>query len=228
MRLLVVEDDPAFRKITAIALEDAGVEHALAEDGEHGLRLLTETPPGHFDLVLLDVDMPGMTGWELLMEIREKGDEVPVIFVTGSTQPPDRVRGLHMGADDYVNKPVNFDELLARVDAVLRRRRSLPTLEFGDLRMDLARRKVERGARDVELSPREYDLLFALVEADGEPLSRERLLREVWGLDFDPETNVVDVHIGRLRKKLAGSGHALIETVRGQGYRAVRDGAAKA
>jgi len=119
-------------------------------------------------------------------------------------------------------KPVEYDELLARLDAVVRRRRSLPTIDYGDLRMDLARRRARRGDAPLELSPREYDLLMALVQADGEPLSREELLRDVWDMKFDPGTNVVDVHIGRVRKKLNRLGPSMIETVRGRGYRAVR------
>lgn len=222
VRILVVDDDAAFRRFTTIALEEAGIEFEAAEDGDEGLAILQRRATGYFDAVLLDVEMPVRTGWDLLFQVREAGNEVPVIFITGRTAVEDRVKGLKLGADDYISKPVEYEELLARVDAVLRRRQSLPTIDYGDLSMDLARRRVTRAGATLELSPREYDLLLALVRAHGEPLSRAQLLLEVWDMDFDPETNVVDVHIGRVRKKLNRLGPTLIETVRGRGYRALR------
>ncbi len=222
MRALIVDDDSRFRRVTAIALEEAGFEYEDVADGESALAVLEERAPGHFDVVLLDIEMPGLSGWDLLLAIRETGRETPVIFVTGRETVQERVRGLRSGADDYLVKPVEYEELVARVDAVVRRRRSLPTIHWEDLSLDLARRVVERAGSPVELSPREYDLLFALVQADGEPRSRQALLCEVWDMDFDTETNVIDVHIGRLRKKLNRLGTSLIETVRGEGYRMIR------
>lgn len=219
MKVLLVDDDPQFRRFTTIALQEAGIEYSAATDGEEGLRLLGEAPPGSFDLVLLDVQMPGASGWELLERIRANGDETPVVYVTSHDELQDRVRGLRLGADDYISKPVEYEELIARLEAVVRRRQSMPSITYGELHVDLARRRIERGGRAIDLSPREFDLLLALVRSRGEVVTRTTLLREVWDMDFDPETNVVDVHIGRLRKKVDARGTALIETVRGQGYR---------
>jgi len=222
MRILVVDDDPKFRKFTTLALETAGIDYAVAEDGVHGLLALEDSSTGHFDAVLLDIEMPVASGWDLLYAIREKGSEIPVMFVTGRADVADRVKGLRMGADDYITKPVEYEELVARIEAVLRARQSMPVLHFGNLSMDLGTRKVIRGGAPVELSPREYDLLLRIVQADGQPVSRKTLLRDVWNMDFDPETNVVDVHVGRVRRKLNRTGPSMIETVRGEGYRAIR------
>jgi DNA-binding response OmpR family regulator len=218
MRLLLVDDDPKFRSYVSSGLEESGIECATAGDGESALTLLKSDPRG-FDLILLDVMMPAKTGWELLMELREQGREMPVIFVTARDAVEERVKGLRLGADDYVIKPFAFSELLARVEAVIRRRQALPPIEAFDVKMDLARRQVQRGGKSVDLSPREFDLLLALVRAGGRVLTRSQLLHDVWGIDFDPGTNVVDVHIGRLRRKLDRHGPPLIHTVRGEGYR---------
>jgi len=215
VKVLIVDDDAEFREFTTVAMTSAGISYDAAEDVEGALALMREKT---FDLILLDVRMPGASGMSLLMQIREAGNETPVIFVTGAGDVDDRVKGLTMGADDYIVKPVAYDELIARMEAVLRRRRSLAPIEFGDLALDLARRKVERAGQPINLSPREYDLLFALVSAKGEVISRKELMRDVWNMDFDPGTNVLDVHIGRLRKKLDRQGRPLIKTVRGQGY----------
>ncbi len=222
MRVLVVDDDAEFRKLMTIALDGAGIEWKAAEDAEGGLRVLQESQDGDFDVVLLDVQMPGATGWDLLYEVRRAGNEVPVVFVTGEDGADEKVKGLKLGADDYVTKPVLFDELIARLEAVVRRRRSLAPVRFGDLQIDLARRRVSRNDQPVHLSPREFDLMLALVLAEGAVKSRAELLLEVWGLDFDPGTNVLDVHLGRMRRKLDRHGRPLVETVRGEGYRAIR------
>ena len=219
MKVLLVDDDLKFRKFTSIALEEAGYSYEVASNGEEGLEKLQAAAPGTYDLILLDIQMPGSDGWGLLEAIRTSGDETPVVYVTSRDELQDKVKGLRLGADDYVSKPVEYEELIARLEAVVRRRQSLPTVNDGEMCVDLARRKVETGGRPVDLSPREFDLLLALVRAKGEVVSRTTLLREVWDMDFDPETNVVDVHIGRLRKKLDGREGSWIETVRGQGYR---------
>ncbi len=215
MRVLLVDDDADFRAFTKAAMESADIDYQAAEDVAGGLALMRK---GKFDLILLDVRMPGASGISLLMQIREAGNETPVIFVSAAGDVDDRVKGLRLGADDYLVKPIVYDELIARMEAVLRRRQSLAPIQFGDLSLDLARRKVERAGRAVNLSPREYDLLFALVSAKGEVISRQELMRDVWNMDFDPGTNVLDVHIGRLRKKLDRHGRPLIKTVRGKGY----------
>jgi two-component system copper resistance phosphate regulon response regulator CusR len=221
MHVLLVEDDPDFRLVAKHALSRVGIDVETADDAEEGLRFLREHPPGTVDCVLLDVVLPGASGWDLLLQIREEGEEIPVIFVTGQESVAERVRGLRMGADDYLVKPIEFEELAARIEAVLRRRRELADVHFGDLHVDLGRRRVHRSGTRVELSPREYDLLLVLARAGGEVVSRDKILGEVWDLEFDPGTNVLDVHIGRLRKKLDRAGPPLIRTVRGEGYQLV-------
>ena len=218
MRLLVVDDDPKLRSYVCSGLQQSGIETAAAENGEAALELLKVDSKG-FDLILLDVMMPAMSGWELLMDLREQGRETPVIFVTARDSVEERVKGLRLGADDYVIKPFAFNELVARVEVVIRRRRALVPIEVGDLRLDLTRRQATRGGASLELSPREFDLLLALARAEGRTLSRTELLRDVWGIEGEPVTNLVDVHIGRLRRKLDAQGPPLIHTVRGEGYR---------
>lgn len=219
MKLLLVDDDPGFVELLKIGLEDAGHSCAVASNGAAGIQALKDHPSGTFDLILLDVEMPVKTGWELLEELRQNGDEVPVVFVTGRDTPEEKIRGLRLGADDWIVKPIEFGVLLARLEAVARRRNALPSVHFQDLELDLARRKVSRGGARIDLSPKEYDLLYALVRAGGETITREALLLDVWDINFDPGTNVLDVHIGRLRRKLDRHGRPLIDTVRGVGYR---------
>jgi DNA-binding response OmpR family regulator len=218
MRLLVVDDDPKFRSYISTGLAESGIDSVTAGDPAAALEVLRTDKLG-FDLILLDVMMPVKTGWELLVELRQEGRETPVIFVTARDTVEERIKGLKLGADDYVIKPFAFSELLARIEVAVRRRKALPPIEAFDLRLDLVRRQVTRGGKALELSPREFDLLLALVRAGGETLSRSDLLRNVWGIEFDPGTNVVDVHIGRLRRKLDRQGTPLIHTVRGEGYR---------
>jgi DNA-binding response OmpR family regulator len=175
--------------------------------------------PGEFDLVLLDVMLPARSGWELLEDIREQGHETPVIFVSALDAVEERVRGLRMGADDYVVKPFAFDELVARIETVIRRRKALIPVEIGDVKLDLARRRASRAGKVVDVSPREFDLLLALARAEGRVLTRAELLRDVWGIEHEPGTNLVDVHIGRLRRFFNDTATTEIYTVRGQGYR---------
>lgn len=220
-KCLLIDDDEKFLAFAVSALEHAGFEHVAANGAARGLEVLRTSPAGAFDIILLDVSMPDRQGWDVLLEIREFGDETPVIFVTANGSAEDRIRGIRMGAEDYLVKPVHFEELVARVEGAIRRRRELAPFEFGDVRIDLARRKVERNGAAVFLSPREFDLLLALVRAKGSIVSRKQLLHEVWDIDFDPETNVFDVQLGRLRKKIDRHGRVLIETVERQGYRVV-------
>ncbi len=221
MRVLAVDDDPTFRRYLQIGLDSEGVETDVAESGEVAIATLRGKPAGFYDLILLDVEMPSQSGWDLLYDLREAGTETPVIFVTGREDVDDKVKGLGLGADDYVTKPVEISELIARIQAVVRRRENLTPLEYGELRLDLARRRVRRGDNDLELSPREFDLLMTLVKAKGDIVSRQSLLSEVWDMDFDPGTNILDVHIGRLRKKVDRQGRPLIHNERGKGYRVV-------
>jgi two-component system copper resistance phosphate regulon response regulator CusR len=218
MKLLVVDDEVEVRDYVCAVLEDRGIRADTAEDAEQAERLLSESPGGTYDLVLLDASMPGRSGWDLLERMRAAGNEVPVIFITGMQAVEDRIRGLHMGADDYIVKPFEPGELVARVQAVVRRRNALPVLEVGGLRVDLARRIVEREGKRIDMSPREFDLLRALAEKKGRVLSRADLLRTVWGMDFDPGTNVVEVQVARLRRKVEQEGPPLIETRVGEGY----------
>jgi DNA-binding response OmpR family regulator len=218
MRLLIVDDDPKLRNYVCAGLEQSGIEGVSAPDGQSALAILEDDSRG-FDLILLDVMMPEITGWDLLADLRERGRETPVIFVTARDSVEERVRGLRLGADDYVIKPFAFQELIARIEVVIRRRKELPPIEVGDLRLDLARRQARRADKVLDLSPREFDLLLALVRAEGRTLSRTELLRDVWDIAGEPATNLVDVHIGRLRRKLDAHGTSLIHTVRGEGYR---------
>ena len=217
MRVLVVDDDPKLRGTIRRGLEESGMECAAVQDADEAAQVLASGST--YDVLLLDVMLPGRSGWDLLDDLRRSGDETPVIFVTARHEVEERVKGLRLGADDYVVKPFELRELLARIEAVVRRRRSFPVFEAGELRIDLGRRVIERAGARVETSPREFAVLQALVEARGRTLSRAELLERVWGIAFDTGTNVVDVVVARLRRKLGGSAQRAIETVVGEGYR---------
>lgn len=223
MHVLVVDDDTKLREFIRHGLAERGIESTEASDGDEALRIVSETST-RFDVMLLDVMLPAQSGWDLLLNLREAGNETPVIFVSALDAVEERVRGLRMGADDYVVKPFALDELVARIETVVRRRKTLTPIEAGDVRLDLNRRQVFRADQEVDVSPREFDLLLALTQAEGAVLSRSDLLRNVWGMEGEPSTNLVDVHIGRLRRKLDAFGPELIKTVRGQGYRLVPAG----
>lgn len=219
MQALIVDDDPDFRTFCRIALKRGEIEAVETPSAAAALDVLDAEGDGAFDVILLDLEMPGASGHDLLYDVREKGDAMPVIILSGRSQVEERVKGLRGGADDYMVKPIDGDELLARIDAVVRRRNSLAPLEYGDLKFDLAQRRVHRGDAPCHLSPREYDLLLRLARGGGATVKREELLSDVWDLGFDPGTNVLDVHIGRLRKKIDRDGEPSIETIRGVGYR---------
>jgi two-component system OmpR family response regulator len=218
MRVLVVDDDPKLRDYVRAGLTESGYACECAADAEEAVETLRQDVRG-FDVILLDVMLPAMSGWDLLERIRESSRETPVIFVTARDTVEERVKGLKLGAEDYIIKPFAFSELLARIEVVVRRRKALPPIEFRDVRLDLVSRGAVRNGSKIDLSPREFDLLLALVRADGRTLTRADLLRDVWGFEREPETNLVDVHIGRLRRKLDRHGPTLISTVRGEGYR---------
>lgn len=217
MRVLIVDDDPKFRAHLGEGLAAHGIEPSVAASAEVALALLRDAPRP--DLILLDVMLPERTGWELLEELRAGGQETPVIFVTARRDVRDRVRGLHAGADDYIIKPFEFDELLARIHVVVRRRNPQQIVTLGELRLDFDRRTIDRAGVRIEVSPREFDVLRVLVENRGRVVSRSQLLKSVWGIGFDPQTNVVDTVIARLRKRLECGHERLIETVVGSGYR---------
>lgn len=226
MNVLVVDDDPRVLGSTCRLLRGAGMTAEAAEHAEQATESLARHPRAHFDLVLLDVRMPGRSGWDLLTEMRERGDQTPVIFVTGVASAEERAHGLRLGADDYLAKPYSREELLARIEAVSRRRLALPLLRSGGLAIDTGRRTVELFDEAISLSPHEFDLLLALVLAGGHVVSRERLLADVWGLDFDPGTTVLEVTVGRLRRRLGDRGSAFVENVKSRGYRLATPGAA--
>jgi len=219
MHVLIVDDDPKFRGFLSQGLEESGIATEQVESVDDAFETLGQTRDSPFDVILLDVMMPERSGWELLESLRKGGDNTPVIFLTARHEVSERVKGLELGADDYVIKPFDFEELLARIQAVVRRRKASSVLEAGPLRIDLARRIVERDGRRIETSPREFELLHALAERAGATYSRAELLRRVWNMDFDPGTNVVDVLVARLRRKLDVGAPRLIETVVSEGYR---------
>ncbi|MFT5285650.1 MAG: two-component system copper resistance phosphate regulon response regulator CusR [Planctomycetota bacterium] len=220
MKVLAVDDDPKFRSFIRRGLEESGIECATACDTTEALEVIEAASPTGFDLILLDVMMPDRTGWELLEDLRARDINTPVIFLTARHAVAERVKGLRLGADDYVIKPFEFAELLARIDAVMRR--GTPTVkEVADLKLDLSRQAAIRDGHRIELSPREFGVLWALAIADGQPLSRDQLLKDVWEIDFEPGTNVVEVVIARLRRKLERHGSRMINTVTGTGYRLI-------
>jgi two-component system copper resistance phosphate regulon response regulator CusR len=218
MRLLVVDDDPGLRRLLRRALQQSGMDCVAVDSAEGALAEMAGAVPGAFDLILLDVDLPDRPGWEFLEELRHRRNVPPIIVLSARGDVEDRVRGLELGADDYVAKPFEIRELLARIEAVTRRFRA-PFLEVADIRVDPIERTVERGGARVDLSPREFDVLRVLAEASGDVVSRGDLLRAVWGIAFDPGTNIVDVAIARLRRKLEASGPRVIQTAPGEGYR---------
>jgi two-component system alkaline phosphatase synthesis response regulator PhoP len=224
-RILIVDDEPEMVRGLEDNLRFEGYQTLSATDGRRGLALaLSEAP----DLMLLDVMMPGMSGWDVCRQLRAKGLDIPVIMLTARGEEADRVLGLELGADDYVAKPFGLRELLARIRAVLRRpgpRQKFEELAFGDVRVHLRGRQVWKAGREVKLTRKELDLLRYLVEHRGEVITRDRLLDEVWGYDRFPTTRTVDTHILRLRQKFERDPEhpAYIVTAHGQGYRFVGD-----
>jgi DNA-binding response OmpR family regulator len=216
MRILVIEDEPRILGFLKVGLEAEGFTVDGAEDGVFGLALALCEP---YELVVLDLQLPRLDGLRLLEELHRSRPELPVLILSARTDLPTKLRSFELGANDYLSKPFSFDELIARVRVQLRRGGSddASTVRVGGLELDLARRRARVEDRVTDLSDREFRLLYHLVAHAGEVVSRERLLSEVWGYSFDPGSNVVDVCIRRLRKKL-GPGSP-IETVRHAGYR---------
>jgi two-component system copper resistance phosphate regulon response regulator CusR len=220
MRILIVEDERKLADYLRKSLAQHGYVVDVAHDGIDGRHLAVE---GDYDLVLLDVMLPGIDGFGVLGELR-KTKSTPVLMLTARDKIADRVHGLRDGADDYLVKPFSFAELLARVEALLRRggaagRQALTTLQLGDLELDLARRKAQRAGQRLDLTAKEFSLLALLLGRHGEVLSRTVLAEQVWDSNFDSDTNVVDVAIRRLRLKLDDPfPEKLLHTVRGMGY----------
>jgi two-component system, OmpR family, response regulator len=217
MRLLVVEDDAKIASFIVQGLKQAGYAVDHAPDGKTGLALAESTG---YDAAVFDIMLPGLDGLSLVRRLRASRSQIPVLFLSARSAVEDRVKGLESGADDYLTKPFAFSELLARVQALVRRATHAPDatrLVAGDVSLDLVTREVMSAGKSVELQPREFSLLAFLLRHAGHPVSKTKILENVWDYSFDPQTNVVDVVMHRLRSKVDPD-HARIETLRGVGY----------
>ena len=217
MRVLVVEDDKKIAAFVVKGLKQSGFAADHAADGEEGLLMATSV---NYDAAVVDIMLPGLDGLGLVQKIRAKGSHVPVLILSAKSSVDDRVKGLQAGGDDYLTKPFAFSELLARVQALIRRATQTvePTkLVVGDLTMDLLAREVQRAGEKIELQPREFSLLEYLMRSHGRTVTKTMILEHIFDYSFDPQTNVVDVLIHRLRSKV-DKGRAMIQTIRGVGY----------
>jgi len=217
MRLLVVEDDPKIASFLVRGLKEAGFAVDHAADGETGLLLAQTTD---FDVAIVDIMLPKLDGISLVRRIRANRRQTPVLFLSAKGSVDDRIKGLQAGGDDYLTKPFAFSELLARVQALIRRATQAPEatkLSVGDVTVDIVTREVTRGGEAVDLQPREFTLLAFLLRHAGRPVSKTMILEHVWDFSFDPQTNVVDVLVHRLRAKIDPD-KTRLETVRGVGY----------
>jgi DNA-binding response OmpR family regulator len=214
-RILIAEDEPRLASFLEKGLRSSGFTTSVVADGPQATIMARDE---EFDLLILDLGLPGKNGLEVLRELRRDGQRLPVIILTARDDPADKVEGLEAGADDYLAKPFHFEELLARVRARLRGDRSEEdkTLRVGGVSLDLKTRWVSADGEAIELSAREFELLHTFLRHPDQVLTREQLLSHVWGYDYDPGSNVVDVYVGYLRRKL---GSRRLETVRGVGYR---------
>ncbi|HEY2659371.1 MAG TPA: response regulator transcription factor [Caulobacteraceae bacterium] len=220
MRILIVEDDAEAGAAMVRGLSEAGNTVTHVADGAEGLKT---AEAGEFDVLVVDRMMPKLDGLSMVEALRRHGDQTPVLFLSALGEIEDRVTGLKAGGDDYLVKPYAFAELIARVEALARRRETgsvQTTLRVGDLEMDLIARAVRRDGKEIDLQPREFQLLEFLMRHAGQSVTRTMLLEKVWEYHFDPQTNVIDVHISRLRSKIdKGFDRAMLQTVRGAGYR---------
>lgn len=219
MKVLIVEDEARVAGFVKKGLEEQGF---LVEVSDHGDEAYERMRTRGYDVVLLDIMLPGRDGLSILGNLRAQKQNVPIILLTARSELDERVQGLNLGADDYVTKPFFLEELIARIHAVVRRRGGDhgTLLQTGDLVLNLVTREARRGGQVIPLTPRELNLLEVLMRTPGRVFTRTQLLERVWGYDFDPQTNLVDVNIQRLRKKIDASAEApLLETVRGVGYR---------
>ncbi|MCX5902512.1 MAG: response regulator transcription factor [Proteobacteria bacterium] len=219
MRILLVEDDTGASRFIRKGLQEEGYIVDVAFDGEEGLHLATSQT---YDLIILDIMLPEMSGFEALKGTRKKGIMTPAIFLTARDDKEDVVHGLELGADDYLIKPFSFPELLARIKAVLRRGQKdieLSKLSVGDLTLNIINRTARREDKDIELSAKEFSLLEYLMRNAGQILTRTMILEQVWGYDFDTSSNIIDVHINRLRMKIDKDFPSkIIHTIKGVGY----------
>lgn len=219
MRILVVEDEDSIAQFIQQGLSEAGYAVDVVKDGRLGLDYAISV---EYDAIVLDIMLPGMNGFTVLQELRSQNVTTPVLCLTARDTVEDRVQGLDVGADDYLVKPFAFKELLARLRALLRRPplQTLTVLQVADLEMDLATRDVRRGGKHIRLSAREFSLLEYLMRHPNQVLSRTQIGEHVWNIDFDYESNIIDVYVGYLRRKIdRGFEEKLIHTVRGVGYR---------
>jgi two-component system, OmpR family, copper resistance phosphate regulon response regulator CusR len=218
VRVLIVEDEPKAAAYLHKGLSEHGYVTDLTGNGEDGIYLALNS---EYDLLILDIMLPQRDGWSVISELRRAGKQTPVLFLTARDSVRDRVKGLDLGADDYLIKPFAFSELLARVRTILRRgpsRRS-ESLRFADLELDPLSHRAVRAGKNLDLTPKEFLLLALLVRRAGEVLSRTLIAEQIWGMNFDCATNVVDVHVRRLRSKVDDpSDKKLIHTIRGVGY----------
>jgi two-component system copper resistance phosphate regulon response regulator CusR len=219
MKVLIVEDELKTGDYLRQGLAEAGFVADLARNGTDGLHLALT---GDYDLLVLDVMLPGLNGWQLLQSLRRSGNALPVLFLTARDQVEDRVKGLELGADDYLVKPFAFSEFLARVRTLLRRGKGSiePTvLRIADLELDLMRRRAQRGGRRIDLTAKEFALLELLLRRQGEVLTRSLIASQVWDMNFDSDTNVIEVAMRRLRAKMDDDFEPkLLRTIRGMGY----------
>lgn len=218
MNVLVVEDDPVIGKSLSKGLTEAGHRCVWVKTGQNGLE---QGLSQRFDAIVLDLLLPGIPGLDVLRQIRTSGVRTPVILLTALGAVDDRVNGLKSGADDYLAKPFAFPELLARLEAVCRRTadRPAPILIVGDLRLDLPRRRLQQGQTEIDLTPTEFSILELLMRHAGQVVTRKMLCEHLWDTDWEGTTNIIEVHINRVRKKLDKEGTpSLIQTVRGRGY----------
>lgn len=218
MRILIIEDEVKAAEYLRKGFSENGFVSDVAHDGEDGLHLALT---GEYDLIILDVGLPERSGWSVISELRSKAKEMPVLFLTARDAVEDRIKGLELGADDYLVKPFVFSELLARVRTILRRGplRQPDILTIGDLVVDLVRHKATRANQRLDLSPKEFALLSLLARRAGEVVSRTLIAEQVWDMNFDSDTNVVDVAVRRLRAKVDDPHETkLIHTLRGVGY----------
>ena len=219
MKILIVEDEIKTGEYLRQGFREAGFNADLVRTGVDGLHMAQE---GDHDLIILDVMLPGMDGWQVLKSLRRNGQEMPVLFLTAKDHVDDRIKGLELGADDYLVKPFSFAELLARVRTILRRGRNgteVTVLQVADLELDLLRRRVSRSGKRIDLTAKEFGLLELLMRRQGEVLPRSLIASQVWDMNFDSDSNVIEVAMRRLRAKVDDAYEVkLIQTVRGMGY----------
>lgn len=225
-KILIIEDEPSIRELVTYNLKANGYLSLEAEDGDRGMTLIHQEHP---DLLLLDIMLPGKDGYEICRELRDEGNDIPIIMLTAKSEEVDKVLGLEFGADDYIAKPFGIRELMARIRAVLRRceRRDASgrqtdgedKITDGDLTINFDRHEVTVNGKEVRLTLREFELLGFLMRNRGHVFTRDELLDKVWGIDYAGETRTVDVHVRYLRKKLHDHDEKYIETIRGKGYK---------